>query len=163
MDINDFIRPPYRPCPRCSTNGVFGVVVMTGNGNGFTRRCKNCRYQQYYELPVLKPKVIYLDQFVVSEMTKALDPTISPARRARLDPYYKHLFEKIDRLCKLHLIICPDSPIHYDESVVDTEFKKLKRINELLSNRVVFYRPELIRETQVLAFARKWIKGEPIE
>jgi hypothetical protein len=136
--------------------------MMAGGGRSYTRRCTRCGRLQHIPLPSLAPKVIYVDQFVISNVVKALDPTTEPERRARLDPFWKTVFEKLHRLCKLHLIICPDSPLHYDESVVIGEigFKKLKRIYELLSGGPTFYEPERVRNTQIVIRARKWIARE---
>ncbi|SRR5216684_2299067 len=59
--------------------------------------------------PHLK-KVFYLDQFAISEMVKALD-TRSKAH-ARVNPFWQQVFEALERVCKLQLVVCPWSPIH---------------------------------------------------
>lgn len=63
--------------------------------------------------------------------------------------FFTKVFEKVHRLAKLHLLVCPDSSVHYDESVVSTDFKKLKRLYELLSHGVSFWRPDQIRNAQL--------------
>src|SRR5689334_16446537 len=88
--------------------------------------------------PHLK-KVIYVDQFAISEMVKAID-TRSTAH-ARVDPFWRRAFEALDRACKLQLIVCPWSPFHHDESLVSEMFESLKRMYEYLSNGVGFVRP----------------------
>lgn len=58
-------------------------------------------------------KVIYLDQFAISEMVKALD-TRSKAH-ARVNPFWQQVFEALERVCKLQLVVCPWSesrPVH---------------------------------------------------
>jgi hypothetical protein len=54
--------------------------------------------------PHLK-KVIYLDQFAISEMVKAID-TRSKAH-ARVNPIWRRVFEVLERVCKLQLVVCP--------------------------------------------------------
>ena len=137
---NDLIRHPYWNCPFCNTVSSFGIFVMAGGGGAYTRRCTRCGRSRHIPFPTLNLRVIYVDQFVISNVVKALDPQTEPQRRAQLDPFWKIAFERLHRLCKLHLIIYPDSPLHYDESVVTgiASFKKLKRIYELLSGGPTF-------------------------
>lgn len=63
--------------------------------------------------------------------------------------FFQTAFEKIDRLSKLHLLVCPDSPIQYDESLVSPDFKKIKRVYELFSHGVTFWGPDQIRNAQL--------------
>lgn len=83
-------------------------------------------------------KVIYLDQFAISEMAKAID-TRSKAH-ARVNPFWQQVFEALERVCKLQLVVCPWSPVHRDESLVSKMFEPLKRMYEHLGNGVGFRR-----------------------
>ncbi len=153
----DLIRAPYWNCPFCHAEAVFGMWSV--GGHSYTRRCKNCWQTRDFQLPPLQPKVLYLDQFFLSNVVKTLDPGTEAARRQKTDPlrFYRSAFEKIHRLCKLHLLVCPYSPVHYDESVVsDNYFRKLKRLYEMLSNGASFQSPGWIRNAQIISFARKW-------
>ena len=77
--------------------------------------------------PVLKKKIIYLDQFAISEMMKAFNPK-TPAFH-KIDRFWKVLFCKLDRLLRLQAICCPDSDFHEDESLLWPEyFKDLKMV-----------------------------------
>lgn len=163
LRAQDLIHAPYWDCPFCYAEGVFGMWSV--GGNSYTRRCKKCWRTRNFSLPPLQSKVLYLDQFFLSNVVKTLDPVTEPARRQKTDPlgFYRTAFEKIHRLCKLHLLVCPYSPVHYDESVVSTDyFRKLKRLYEMLSNGVSFQAPFWIRNAQILSFARKWA-GLPSE
>lgn len=134
------------------------------NGNSYTRRCKKCWQTRTFQLPPLQLKLLYLDQFFLSNVVKTLDPATKPARRQRADPlgFYQTAFEKIHRLCKLHLLVCPYSPVHYDESVVSADyFGKLKRLYEMLSHGASFHAPDWIRNAQILSFARRWVGLPP--
>src|SRR5262245_6670065 len=68
-----------------------------------------------FDPPHLK-KVIYLDQFAISEMVKAVD-TRSNAHK-RVDPIWRQVLKALERVCKLQLVVCPWSSIHRDESLV---------------------------------------------
>ena len=153
----DLIRAPYWNCPFCHAEAVFGVLSV--GGHSYTRRCKNCWEICYFELPPLQPRVLYLDQFFLSNVVKTLDPSTEPSRRQRTDPlgFYRNAFEKIHRLCNLQLLVCPYSPVHYHESIVSNDyFSKLKRLYEMLSHGASFQAPTWIRDAQILSSAGKW-------
>ncbi|MCX6170143.1 MAG: hypothetical protein NTX65_12430 [Ignavibacteriales bacterium] len=116
--------------------------------------------EQLYFLPPLNKKVIYLDQFAISEMMKLLNPNTDAYQENKIDPFWKLLFEKIERLCKLQLIVCPDSYYHEDESLVTPFYKELKRIYELFSHGITFSDSMDIKIAQFLNHAEKWIKGD---
>ena len=94
-------------------------------------------------------------------MMKALNTETEANKKGRLDIFWRILFEKLDRLCKLQLIICPDSTIHTDESLMTGYFEELKRMYELLSHGVSFERPETIEIRQLYEHAYNWISGSP--
>ena len=108
----DFIRPPYVRCPKCGqqTFGILGV-----SDQQYFRRCYGCLYPKrdekpvIYPLPVLKKKIIYLDQFAISNMVKFFYPEVKVSKTRTIDSFYKVLFDKIHRLTSLQLVICPDS------------------------------------------------------
>lgn len=110
-----------------------------------------------YKLPRLNKKIIYLDQFVISEMMKAINRKLNKTKS--IDHFWFILFEKIDRLLKLQLIICPDSSFHQDESAL-YQFQAQKRMYEHLSNGASFYDPGTIRRYQIADCFRKYIRKE---
>lgn len=125
-----------------------------------------CWRKQRFNLPALNVKLIYLDQFFLSNILRVLDPQTPAGRLLRLGPhaaFYRSAFEKIHRLCSLQLLVCPNSSLHYDESVVTPDFRELRRLWEILSLGATLHRPETIRDSQVMNFARKWIGLPPDE
>ena len=54
------------------------------------------------------------------------------------DPFWQTLFERLDRLVKLQLVICPHSDVHRHESLVSGHYEALKRMTEQLSYKVGF-------------------------
>lgn len=109
-------------------------------------------------------KIIYLDQFVISNITKTLDPSF-PRREYLLktQPFWLELYRKLDRLLKLQLIVCPDSYYHRTESLLsgDPDFDSLQDVYSYLSNDCTFQDGTLILRWQLLSHFRDYIKGHP--
>lgn len=115
-------------------------------------------------LPSGAPKtVIYLDQFVVSNITKALDPDYSRRDRLLREPSWLDLYKKLDRLLRLQLIVCPDSYCHRTESLLSGEpsFDSLQDVYSYLSNDCTFQDTISILRHQVLLHFRNYLEGHP--
>jgi len=155
-----FVSKPYIKCPNCGEN-VYGVLMI--NIRSYVRRCNKCMYSESYKLPDIEKKIIYLDQMAISNMMNSIRTT-DPEKKARIQPEWKIMFEKLDRLVKLQLIICPHSLVHEDESIVTPVFKDLKQMYEHLGNGVEFYGIETIVRYQYYEAFTKWldIKANPI-
>src|ERR1044071_4006761 len=87
MDPCDFIGSPYQSCPKCGQH-EFGVLSI--HETSITRRCRvrACWYTATHPLPPLQKKVIYLDQFIFSNITKMLSPNAPGHERARAEPFW---------------------------------------------------------------------------
>lgn len=117
----------------------------------------------------VQKKIIYLDQCLLSRMVKMLDPDFPEYRRVNLsfDFEFVHAaFDKLHRLVKLQLVVCPHSPFHRSESTVldpakPAGFTQHKRIWELLSGRASFTAANAIRNAQLLRKAKAWLEGIP--
>lgn len=157
IDPKMFISPPYQKCPKCCQPDTFGTLMV--NDDSFTRRCSSCWHTDSIPLPELNKKVIYIDQFAISNMMKSLNTKTDANKKGRVDIFWRTLFEKLDRLCKLQLIICPDSNIHTEESLMTGYFEALKRMYELLSHGVSFENQETIKESQLYEHAFNWASG----
>jgi hypothetical protein len=159
IDPRDFISGPFRKCPKCGAE-QFGVLMVSGNH--FVRRCreKACWYTQRINLPEIKKKIIYLDQFAISNMMKALNPEVKGHERAAADPFWRELFEALDVVCRLQVVVCPDSNEHRNESLLSPFYPPLKRMYELLSHASSFQDSEAIRYQQAATIAEAWIRGE---
>ena len=159
FDPASLIRPPFVRCPNCAQE-TFGILTI--QGLNYFKRCRACFHSQMFRLPSLRKKVIYLDQFALSNIMKALNPDTKAYKRG-VDPFWITLFKKIDNLCKLQLIVCPESNVHEKESRVSSHFEAIRRINELLSGGVRFRDIEEIRNSQILTHCQKWIAGNHVE
>jgi hypothetical protein len=154
FDVRDLIMRPYRHCRSC---GCETLGLMSVGPSSVHRRCATCLESASSPLPEIVKKVVYLDQFAVSDMMKTLDPA-SPSH-GRVPERWLDLFSLVDRLVKLQLIVCPDSEAHRDESSLHPETAKLRRLYEHLSTGVSFLPFEQIRDRQVHALFESWVDG----
>ncbi|WNQ12062.1 hypothetical protein MJA45_03090 [Paenibacillus aurantius] len=90
---------------------------------------------------------------------KVLNPK-TKANKKGIDEYWLRLFERLDRLCKLQLIVCPDSEYHDNESQVTAFYSELKRMYELLSHGKTFYDKETIKNFQLFEHFTNWLVGK---
>jgi transcription elongation factor Elf1 len=157
IDPKDFIQSPYWKCPKCNTNDSFGVLMI--NNKSYTRRCKSCWYTASFKLPVLKKKVIYLDQMAISNIMKVLNPYTKAYEKMKSDSFWIALFEKLDTLCKLQIIICPET-FHSNESMLSPFYEPLQRMYELLSSGITFYDNQTIKRFQLFHHFKNWLKGK---
>jgi hypothetical protein len=155
--VKAFVRPPFIRCPECGTEN-FGVLMMAERH--FLRRCTNCWLDKRVPLPPITKRVIYLDQFVISNMMKELDPDTPDSAKGVKGGFYLTLFERLDRLAKLQLIVCPNSPLQDHESAVDPRYEKLRTVFRHLSNGVGLRPPETIFHAQLLRAFRGWREGK---
>lgn len=157
-----FINPPYIKCPKCGKD-TFGILMICAHH--YCRRCSECYYPhpsrgehgEIYSLPDLDKKIIYIDQFSISNMMKFLNPQTKGHKRAGADAFWGELFERLDTLCKLQLIICPDSDFHKYESLLFPFYKQLERMYELFSHGVSFYDHETMKLFQTLGQFKIWL------
>jgi hypothetical protein len=161
------VQGPFIECPKChkTTYGIFEI-----RGSHFQRKCKECLFVsdaktsgQYY-LPPLDKKVIYLDQFVISNFMKCLNPESNSFMKLQeKEPHWRRLFEKIDILCKLQLITCPSSFFHESESVVTPEmFEASKTMYDLLSSGQSFQHHVTIQNDHLCSAFNAWLKGAEV-
>jgi len=135
---------------------------MIGGGHYLNRRCRTCLYQGAPEsLPELNKKVIYIDQFAISNMMKAINPKTRAYQKGSLDPFYYDLFQVLYKLCKMQQLVCPTSFFHTRESLSSPFFGPLKEFCKLLSEGVKFHNSHTIQRFQLVQHARNWIKGNP--
>lgn len=151
IDPKMFINEPYVTCPKCGKES-FGVLSIYARH--FIRRCTECWYDKSFKLSPVSRKVIYLDQFAISEMMKSINPSLK--KMDKVDPFFRKLFEKLDVLNKAQAIVCPESTNHFDESFVSAYYSALKRLYEQLAHNFSFYDPETIKRFQVIENFKGW-------
>ena len=161
LSLKDFVHGPYIKCPKCGKNS-FSVSIICDHH--YFRRCTECYYPDpskgeksvKYMLSQLNKKVIYIDQFAISNMMKFLNPATKSHKKVKDDIFWGKLFEQLHTLCKLQLIICPDSDMHETESLLAPNYESLKRIYELLSNGISFQSHETIKLFQIIGQFNIW-------
>jgi hypothetical protein len=112
-------------------------------------------------LPELDKEVVYIDQFAISNMMKAVNPATKAYRKGSLDPFFRESLEVLHRLSRMQLLICPSSFFHEWESLPSGLFEALKECYELLSCGVHFFDPQTIRRFQIVEHAKNWLEGTP--
>lgn len=159
FDPRDLIHKPFIDCPKCGSASTFGVLSIYDHS--YVRRCKNrnCWYDQGFPLPPLEKKVLYLDQFALSNMMKSLNPKAKSHGKDNLNAFWRELFERVDRLCKLQVLVCPRSEFHSDESLLSPFYDALKRIYELLSGGISFQDKHYIECLHYGEAAKQWVRG----
>ncbi len=155
-----FISAPYDTCPKCGKADSFGVSNSVGR-DMYSRKCKACLYSESYKLPKLNKKIIYIDQFAISDMMKAINKKTGKTDKVNKD--FVKLFSELDTLVKSQLILCPDSQFHQEESMLYGYFHALKRMYEHLSDAKSFYDPFTIKRFQISDCFKKWLKKSDTE
>ncbi len=162
----DFIHGPYIKCPKCGKDS-FGVLMICDHH--YCRRCRDCFYPRgheraaTYSLHPLRKRVIYIDQFAISNMMMALNPATKAHEKGSVNPFWNELFGKLGSLCKLQLIICPDSDFHRHESLLAPFYEPLKRMYELLSHGVSFFDHETIQRFQIIGQLNLWLGAKALD
>jgi len=152
-DPRDLISPPWRTCPACGKD-KFGVSIISGSR--LMRRCRDCWHQQDYRLPELRKKIIYLDQFVISNLMKLENPVTKGHATVAADPFWRELHDLLFQLRHLQMICCPDSGSHEEESRTSPFNAELKKTYEALSGGITFEAFDSIKSKQIGELALAW-------
>ena len=157
----DLISGPYKQCPKCHEKDTFGVFTSIGGVNSYSRECINCGHTEDYPLPKIRKKIIYLDQFVISNLVKLLDRDHKSHEAIKDDPFWEKLFVKLEEASRLQLIVCPDSFYHRDESIVGkNDFKLMRRLYEHLSGGKTLYSGLMIQDIQINEHFKNWLQNK---
>ncbi len=156
FDPRMLITGPFHPCPSC---GQPQLGTLSVSDNVHTRRCRSCFHTESNRLPPIQKKMIYLDQMVLSGIAKELDPVWKKKTRRR-DSFWLEAFDQIDRLVKLQLIVCPNSPIHEVESSYAERYEPvLRRLYEHLASGVCLRFPHQVYMEQLWEAFDAWSAG----
>lgn len=159
FDVRRLISPPYIKCPKCG-NDALGVLAPSISARGYSRRCKMCLHLvDRCPLPELRKKIIYLDQYVISNLMKLENPALQRNDNLKTRPFWQELYGLLMELRQLQLIICPDSASHVDESRISPFNAELKKMYEHLSSGTTFDSFQAIRSKQILEIACAWVEN----
>lgn len=157
LDPRDFITPPYIRCPFCGA-AEFGVLMVTARS--YRRRCRACMKDEGYDLPPLDKKVVYLDQFAISQMMKVLHPEHRDRMPENEAEYWTALFDRLDRLVKLHVLVCPSSSAQWEESIVSRVYEALRAMYGHLAGECSFRDEGTVKRFQLHRAFRAWLADE---
>ena len=157
FNIRDFIMPPYKMCPNCGQD-TFGVLTI--EGTRYSRRCRTCLHlADRLPLPPLRKKIIYLDQYVISNLMKLENPALQRNDNLRTNPFWEELRALLMELRQAQLIVCPNSASHVSESRISPFNAELKKMYEHQSSGLTFNSFESIQSRQIGELARAWSDG----
>ena len=125
-------RAPWSRCARCGENR-FGF--LSGGDHSIVWRCSNCRYRVDEPLPEVKKKVIYIDQFVFSELFKLKAGT---RREDKLTPFWREVDALLHRVVHLQQAVLPHSNIHQAETIVSAWPRELREAYEAMGGDMRF-------------------------
>ncbi|MBF0616419.1 MAG: hypothetical protein HQK88_06345 [Nitrospirae bacterium] len=89
-------------CPECG--GVNTYPFLFISNNNMIYKCKKCKETQSKALPLIKKKIIYLDQFFLSKVFRKSEEDFIKAS------------ETLTRLAYYQVLVCPYSTIHETET-----------------------------------------------
>jgi hypothetical protein len=152
-----FERAPFEACPQCRASDSFGI--LSAGGSTLRRRCTTCRYAHSEVLPELDKKVVYLDQFAISEIFKVKAGTRNAAAGGQ--GFWEEVEAQANRAYLFQQVIFPNSDIHRDETIVSPFGNELALAHEMLSGDVSFNSVREIELSQALAFAEAYLQNKP--
>ncbi len=112
--------------------------------------------------PVPQPRSLYLDQWALSNLAKALLPE-TRNRLASGDPaagagMWPRLLARIERLVKANLLVCPPSSVHRLESSLNTELQgALRRLHLYLSGDARLVHHKRVKREQLYVAFCAWL------
>ena len=158
IDPRDFIGGPFEDCPKC---GKHELGVLNIADNSYTRRCRDCWHTHTRSLPKLSKKIIYLDQFVISNVMKMLSANSPGHERAKSEPRWRAIFEAIGVLRSMQLVVCPASTEHHDESLISGFFEELRHTYEHFATGIAFSDSTSIQDMQITEAFECWLNKQP--
>jgi len=149
-------RQRFKNCPRCGREQGFGILWVSSES--YARSCKFCGAKATYCLPEVDKKVLYLDQFAISEIFKVKE------RKRRADAHHAEFWAEandlLDRAIRCQRIICPASNIHRDETMVYRDGKALVLAHEMMGGDTSFEDTVTIEQWQIYRHLEVYLKGE---
>ena len=156
-----FISGPYRDCPKCKSENTFGVFIPISGSSTYQRECTECSHEETFPFPSIKKKVVYLDQFILSNLTILLDSSHPKHKKIKGDQFWTKLFEKLEYVSKSQAVIFPDSFFHKNESAVGKiNFQYIRRLYEHLSSGKTFFPDYLIEREQISKHFENWLQDK---
>lgn len=145
-------RAPWSRCPQCREE-IFGF--FGGGDQAIAWRCSRCRYTEHEPLLEVDKKVIYIDQFVFSELFKLKAGT---RREDKLTPFWQEVFRLLHRVVHLQQAVLPHSNIHHAETVVSAWPRELREAYEAMGGDIRFVDTNDVQMREVTEFATAYVE-----
>lgn len=158
LDPALFVRAPYSLCPSCTATDGLGVLSISGQS--CIKRCRRCGFRTTLVLPPTpRRRVVYLDQFVVSNVAKSRAPGEA---RGEHDPFWGEVDHLLVRLALKQLAAFPTSSFLDDETTVANERDAIQAVYTTLAGDFSFSHQISIEHEQLFVAAKAWAEGEPL-
>jgi hypothetical protein len=145
---------------KCLSCGEDGIGILRVGGQSVRRRCKFCRFSYDKLLPPIDKKVVYLDQFAISEVYKIKSKTRRPG--AAIEWFWQEFERLANKAYLLQQVIFPASNIHNDETIVSPFASDLGLAHEMMSGDTSLEYAYKIAYRHELQYATAYIsKVEP--
>jgi hypothetical protein len=138
-------------CPECAAEKSFGICLV--RGNCVIKGCCRCNYRITVDLPVLKKRILYLDQCFHSTQFKGTNPKIVEAGK------------RIEKLAYYHQIVAPFAEVHEVESLQWVQDKRDELFDFIKQTaRGHRFKPESeIQKVQLCRSLKQFLKDEPVK
>ncbi|WP_156929511.1 hypothetical protein [Paracoccus sp. J55] len=150
--------PPLATCVACGKR--YRVLVQL-TARTASYKCASCYDVTCGEMPELNKKIIYLDQLAISQIFKIRTNTYEMST-----PHYafwKEAADLLEQCVLLQQLLCPQSDIHRDESMVFQRGNELSLAHEMLGGDTRFQSTSDIEREQVWAYLEAFLSGsEPV-
>lgn len=85
-----------------------------------------------------RKKVVFLDQFVVSNIARSLVVDGTSERKSEHHDFWLQLYDALYRMCRLQLLVCPDAPNLKAETIVHSTSADMDAVRGVLSDGTTF-------------------------
>jgi len=139
-------------CPICGGEACFGNVMV--GGSTLSRGCRLCAHWVQIPLPVLKKKILYLDQSFLSSAFRMGKPPLV------------EVFKKVSNLASKQLLVTPHSDIHEDETYAWSGYseqtpEQLMRFIKTVARGLKFKPQNEVEKEQIFRAFKAFMAGEP--
>lgn len=147
---------------KCSSCGSLKVKAKLDlhNSSSYYYYCNGCKKKESFKLPKSRKKLIYLDQFALSNMAFVTEK--SSPKYLKLNnkerQYWSQLYNNLLELVQLQLIACPITIIHRDESLLSSSREDIKVVLKNLSLNYFSNSPLQVRNIQIKYIFLEWLK-----
>ena len=145
-------RAPWSRCTRCNEDTL---GFHSAGGHSIVWRCSRCQYRVDEPLADVDKNVIYIDQFVFSELFKLKAGT---RREDKLTPFWKEVDTLLHRVVHLQQAVLPHSNIHHAETVVSAWPRELRESYEAMGGDIRFEDTSDVQMREIAEFASAYIE-----